>query len=181
MKKISSENEIKLILERISSEIKERHIDMKKVSFIGIKRHGDILAERLKYILSKDTGIKFNVGALDITFYRDDLQMISELPEVKSTEINFDVNGREIILVDDVLYTARTIRAALSEILDFGRPSRIELAVLIDRKQKELPICPDYVGKIIPSSKEEIIDVFLKELEGKDAIFIRKKDEPMET
>jgi len=116
------------------------------------------------------------VGAIDITLYRDDLQLAAEMPIVQATSIPFDVTGKIIVLVDDVLYTGRTVRAALTEILDFGRPKMIQLAVLVDRIHRELPIGADFTGRKIPASTNEIVDVFLKETDEREGIFIKKKE-----
>ncbi len=166
------EIDIKNTLERLASEILERHKDYKKVALIGIRTRGAPLAKRLKEILDKKLSISIPLGILDITFYRDDLQKISESPEVKSTLLDFDVDGKEIILVDDVLYTGRTIRSALDAIIDFGRPDKIELLVLIDRGHRELPIHPDYLGKKVATSRDENVEVRLKEVDGIDEVVI---------
>lgn len=171
-RKIMDEIDIKNTLERLASEILERHKDYKKIALIGIRTRGAPLAKRLKEILEKKLSISIPLGVLDITFYRDDLQKISESPEVKSTLLDFNVDEKEIILVDDVLYTGRTIRSALDAIIDFGRPAKVELLVLIDRGHRELPIHPDYLGKKVATSKEETVEVRLKEIDGVDEVVI---------
>lgn len=171
-RKIMDEIDIRNTLERLASEILERHKDYKKIALIGIRTRGAPLAKRLKEILDKKFSASIPLGVLDITFYRDDLQKISESPEVKSTLLDFDVDGKEIILVDDVLYTGRTIRSALDAIIDFGRPDKVELLVLIDRGHRELPIHPDYLGKKVATSKDETVEVRLKEIDGIDEVVI---------
>ena len=171
-RKIMDEIDIRNTLERLASEILERHKDYKKIALIGIRTRGAPLAKRLKEILEKKLSISIPIGILDITFYRDDLQKISESPEVKSTLLDFDVDEKEIILVDDVLYTGRTIRSALDAIMDFGRPDKVELLVLIDRGHRELPIHPDYLGKKVATSKDESVEVRLKEIDGIDEVVI---------
>ncbi|MEO0232085.1 MAG: bifunctional pyr operon transcriptional regulator/uracil phosphoribosyltransferase PyrR [candidate division WOR-3 bacterium] len=171
-RKIMDEIDIKNTLERLASEILERHKDYKKIALIGIRTRGAPLAKRIKEILDKKLSASLPLGVLDITFYRDDLQKISESPEVKSTLLDFDVDGKEIILIDDVLYTGRTIRSALDAIIDFGRPDKVELLVLIDRGHRELPIHPDYLGKKVATSKDETVEVRLREIDGIDEVVI---------
>lgn len=175
MKKILEPTDIKRITTRIAREIIERNKGTKNLALIGIKRRGDILAQRIGKEIAECEKAKIPIGALDITLYRDDLQLVSETPIIEGTDINFDVNNMAIVLVDDVLFTGRTIRAAIEEILDFGRPKKIQLAVLIDRGHRELPIQADYVGKKITTSEKEIVDVYLKELDGQDLVFIHRK------
>ncbi len=175
MKKILERTDINRIITRIAREIVERNKGTKGLALIGIKRRGDILAQRIGMEITDCEKTKVPIGALDITLYRDDLQLVSETPIIEGTDINFDVNNLVIVLVDDVLFTGRTIRAALEEILDFGRPKKIQLAVLIDRGHRELPIQADYVGKKITTTEKEIVDVFLKELDGQDLVFVHKK------
>lgn len=141
-------------------------------AIVGIRNRGLPLAERIIEILEKNHGVKAELGALGITLYRDDLSMIASQPVVKSTEINFDVNGRRIVLVDDVLFTGRTVRAAMSELLDYGRPSTIELAVLVDRGHRELPIAANYSGRSISTRKDQVVDVLLEETDGRDAVVV---------
>lgn len=167
------ESDIRRALIRIVHEIIEHNRGTKKLAFIGIKRRGDIIARRIAERIKANEGLTVPIGALDINLYRDDLQLISDAPIVEGTDINFDVNKRIIVLVDDVLYTGRTIRAAIEEILDFGRPMAIQLAVLIDRGHRELPIQADYVGKKLPTAKHEIVDVRIKELDGEDCVLLQ--------
>lgn len=175
MKTILGPADIKRIITRIAREIVERNKGTKDLALIGIKRRGDILAQRIGVEIEECEKTKIPIGALDITLYRDDLQLVSETPIIEGTDINFDVNNRIIVLVDDVLFTGRTIRAAIEEILDFGRPKKIQLAVLIDRGHRELPIQADYIGKRIMTSEKEIVDVFLRELDGQDGVYLHKR------
>lgn len=166
------ELEIRRALVRIVHEILEKNKGIKKLGLIGIKRRGDFIARRLAERIQESEGVKIPIGALDITLYRDDLQLVSEAPIIEGTDIPFNINKKVIILVDDVLYTGRTIRAAIEEILDFGRPKAIQLVVLVDRGHRELPIQADFIGKKIPTAKNEIIDVFIKEFDGKDSVVL---------
>lgn len=165
------EQEVKRVIKRISCEILEKDCKA-RLSIIGIHNRGAYLARRIAEEIRQKENRDVEIGFLDITLYRDDLSDISPQPVVKKTEINFDVSGRRIILVDDVLFTGRTVRAALDAIIDFGRPEKIELAVLIDRGHRELPIRPDYVGKNIPTSLSETVEVKLKEVDGMDEVRI---------
>jgi len=162
-------------LERIAHEIIEKLKSVEEIAMIGIKYRGAFLAERIARRIEKISGKAVPVGALDITLYRDDLTEVSEQPVVHATEIDFDIKGKKIVLVDDVLYTGRTIRCALDALIDFGRPSIIQLAVLIDRGHRELPIRADYVGKNVPTSLKEVVEVRLQESEGKDEVVICEK------
>ena len=157
---------------RIAHEIVEQNMGTKDLLIIGIKRRGDTLGKRIARIISGIEKTDIPYGAIDITFYRDDLQTIAHQPVVNQTDLNLDVTGKTVILVDDVLYTGRTVRAAIDEILDFGRPKSIELAVLIDRGHRELPIKANYVGKNVPTSHKERVKVLLTEHDGRDAVSI---------
>lgn len=172
---ILDKDSIDRTIERIAHEIVEKSAAMKDVAIIGIKNRGAYLGERLAQKVEDITGAKVLVGALDITLYRDDLTQVSEQPVVHATEIGFDIDGKIIILVDDVLFTGRTIRCALDALIDFGRPNQIQLAVLIDRGHRELPIRADYVGKNVPTSLKEIVEVRLQEVDGKDEVVICEK------
>ena len=172
MKTIMGESDIRRALVRIAHEIIEKNRGTKKLVLIGIKRRGDFIARRLAERIQQSEGVKIPLGALDITLYRDDLQLVSETPIIEGTDIPFNINKKIIILVDDVLYTGRTIRAAIEEILDFGRPKAIQLAVLLDRGHRELPIQADFIGKKVPTEKNEIVDVFIKELDGKESVVV---------
>ena len=164
-------------LERMAHEIMEKARSVDEIAIVGIKNRGAYLAERLADKIKRIAGSRPAVGALDITLYRDDLTQASEQPVVHATEIAFDISGKKIILVDDVLYTGRTIRCALDALIDFGRPGQIQLAVLIDRGHRELPIKADYVGKNVPTSSKEVVEVRLAETDGKDEVVICDKSE----
>jgi pyrimidine operon attenuation protein/uracil phosphoribosyltransferase len=168
--------EINRMTTRIATQIIERNKGSENLALVGIVRRGDALAKRLAAEIKRLEGLEVPVGAIDITLYRDDLQLAAEMPIVQTTSIPFDVTGKIIVLVDDVLYTGRTVRAALTEILDFGRPKMIQLAVLVDRIHRELPIGADFIGRKIPAAREEIVDVYLKETDGREGIFIMKKE-----
>lgn len=171
------ESDIRRALVRIVHEILERNKGIRNLALIGIKRRGDFIARRIAEKIKNSEGYEVPLGALDITLYRDDLQLAAEAPIIEATDINFDVNKKTIILVDDVLYTGRTIRAAIDEILDFGRPRSIQLAVLVDRGCRELPIQADYVGKKVPAARSEIVDVLIKELDGEDCVLLHHERE----
>lgn len=156
---------------RISHEILERNKGVKNIILVGIKTRGCPLAERLAKKIEEIEGENVAVSYLDISLYRDDLTEISDQPIVNN-EFNTDINNKTIILVDDVIFTGRTVRAALDALVDKGRPSRVQLAVLIDRGHRELPIRPDYVGKNLPTSKSEVVKVNLKEIDGVDQVVI---------
>ena len=162
-------------LVRIAHEILEKNKDIKELVVIGIKNRGEYMARRIAEHIKKIGGSDVPVGALDITLYRDDLTQVAEQPVVKGTDIEFDINGKCVILVDDVLFTGRTIRCALSELIDFGRPKNIQLAVLVDRGHRELPIRADYVGKNVPTSLDELIEVKLQEVDQMDEVLICQK------
>ena len=163
---------IKKALTRIAHEIIEKNKNIDNLAIIGIRNRGAYLAERLASYIKDIEGSDIPVGTLDITLYRDDLTKVGEQPVVHETEVDFDVDGKTIVLVDDVLFTGRTIRCAFDELMDFGRPKSIQLAVLIDRGHRELPIRPDYVGKNMPSSRHEEIQVQLEETDGIDEVAI---------
>jgi pyrimidine operon attenuation protein/uracil phosphoribosyltransferase len=173
--RILDKESIDRTLERISHEILERTGSVDETAIIGIKTRGAYIGERLAKKIAGITGKEIMVGALDITLYRDDLTQASEQPVVHATEIDFDIGGKKIILVDDVLFTGRTIRCALDALIDLGRPALIQLAVLIDRGHRELPIRADYVGKNVPTSLKELVEVRLEEADGKDEVVICEK------
>ncbi len=176
--KLLKDETINKVLQRISYQILEKNPDPKQLVLVGIQRRGVFLAQRIKNIIDKLEDIDMALGAIDITLYRDDLTVIGAVPLVRETNINFDITGKVVILIDDVLFTGRTIRAALDEIMDFGRPKRIELAVLIDRGHRELPIRADFVGKNIPTSEREHVVVRMQELDGIDEVLLfEKKDD----
>ena len=159
-------------LTRIAHEIVERNRDIEHLALVGIRERGVPLARRIAAELRTITGVEPPTGALDITLYRDDLMRhaVGPQPVVRSTDIPFDIDDRVILLVDDVLYTGRTIRAALDALIDFGRPRAIQLAVLVDRGHRELPIRADYVGRNIPTSRQQSVQVRLVETDGRDEV-----------
>jgi pyrimidine operon attenuation protein / uracil phosphoribosyltransferase len=162
-------------LMRIAHEILEKNKGIQDLCLVGIRNRGAYLAKRLAGCIQKIEGDSPLVGILDITLYRDDLTLISTQPVVHKTEIDFDIGDKNLVLVDDVLYTGRTIRAALDALVDFGRPKSIQLAVLIDRGHRELPIRADFVGKNIPTAQNETVAVRLEEVDGKDEVAIIEK------
>ena len=159
-------------LARMAHEMAERHPDIGRAVLVGVRTRGVPLAQRLAALIKAAAGEAPVVGALDITLYRDDLTMIAPHPVLKGTEIPVSIDGRVVVLVDDVLYTGRTARAALDELIDFGRPSRIELAVLVDRGHRELPIRADYAGKTITTTRDEIVQVMLEDEDGADRVVL---------
>ncbi len=165
-------------LTRIAHEIVERNRGVEDVALVGVRSRGVPLARRLARSLNEITGDGVATGALDITLYRDDLMRhaVGPQPLVRKTEIPFSIDDRTIVLVDDVLYTGRTTRAALDALIDFGRPKAIQLVVLVDRGHRELPIKADYVGKNVPTSREESVQVRLYELDGRDEVTIDRQE-----
>lgn len=161
-------------IKRIAHEILEKNKGIQDLAIVGIRNRGAYLAMRLARCIEEIDKRKPPVGILDITLYRDDLTVIAPNPVVHKTEIDFDITDKIIVLVDDVLYTGRTIRAALDELIDFGRPRCIQLAVLVDRGHRELPIRPDYIGKNIPTSQSEVVNVRMEEVDGVDEIAIQE-------
>jgi len=161
---------------RIAHEILEKNKGIKDLCLVGIRNRGAYLAKRLSVCIEQIEKEKVSVGILDITLYRDDLTLIAQQPVVHKTEIDFDITGKTIVLVDDVLYTGRTIRAAMDALIDLGRPKSVQLAVLVDRGHRELPIRADYVGKNIPTGKNETVEVRLAEADGVDEVVIIEKD-----
>ena len=167
---IMDETAVNRAMTRIAHEIVERNEGCKDLALVGIVTRGDLLAKKLAEEIKKIEGVDVPLGSLDISFYRDDFATFA--PEIHATNIPFGVDDKRIVLVDDILYTGRTIRAALDAVMDMGRPSRIELAVLVDRGHRELPISPDFVGKNVPSSHEENVHLYLKEVDGRTAVEI---------
>jgi pyrimidine operon attenuation protein / uracil phosphoribosyltransferase len=163
---------IKRTLSRLALQIVERNSGISDLLLIGIRRRGVPLAERLADIIAQLEGQRPPTGQLDITLYRDDLSTVGPNPVVNKTEIPGDITNRAIVLVDDVLYTGRTIRAALDELVDFGRPRRVELAVLIDRGHRELPIQADYIGKYLPTTDAEIVKVMLTDYDEDEQVIV---------
>jgi pyrimidine operon attenuation protein/uracil phosphoribosyltransferase len=176
-REILAADEIRRGLVRIAHEIVEKHGGTEGLALVGIQRRGVPLAQRISAAIEGNEGVAVPVGAIDITFYRDDLSMVAHQPVVKGTDLPFDPNGLTIVLVDDVLYTGRTIRAAMDALMDFGRPHAIRLAVLVDRGHRELPIRADHVGKNVPTSREEVVHVHLREVDGRDDVVIDRLTE----
>lgn len=174
-KEIMNADEISRTLSRIMSQILETVKEPGEICLVGIRRGGAYLADRLAQLFSADGHSGIRKGYLDITLYRDDLTSIADYPLLLGTEIKFDVAGRHIVLVDDVIFTGRTTRAAMDALIDLGRPKKISLAVLIDRGHRELPVQPDFVGRLVPTSLDEIIEVSLKEQAGSDSVSISKR------
>lgn len=173
---ILDEGAIRRAITRVSHEILEKNKGIENVALVGIHTRGVTLANRLAKQIEKIEGKAPLVGELDITLYRDDLSTIAKLPVLNGTKIHFDINDKKIILVDDVLYTGRTVRAALDALLDLGRPEFIQLMILIDRGHREVPIRADYVGKNVPTSNRELINVNLKEIDQKDSVVIYERE-----
>ena len=167
---ILSSDEIRRALTRIAHEIIERNKGAENLAIIGVHTRGIPLAERLASKLSELEGVEVPRGMLDITLYRDDLSEVARQPIIRETQVPFDLANRRVILVDDVLYTGRTVRAALDALIDLGRPEGIQLAVLVDRGHRELPIRADYVGKNLPTAKHEVVKVKLQETDGTDIV-----------
>jgi pyrimidine operon attenuation protein / uracil phosphoribosyltransferase len=163
-------------LKRIAHEIIEKNKGAGNVALIGIHKRGVPLARRIAKYIKEFEGQSVDIGTLDITFYRDDLSLLSDHPVIKGTDIAFDINKKTIVLCDDVLYTGRTVRAALDALMDMGRPNIIQLAVIVDRGHRELPIRADYIGKNIPTSKNESIGVHVEEIDGMDNVVINDLD-----
>lgn len=167
---------IRRALTRISHEIIERNKGTDNLALIGVRTRGVPLARRIAQKIAGIEGVTLPVGILDISLYRDDLTSLADQPIVNKTEIPFSVAEKTIVLVDDVIYTGRTVRAALDAIIDLGRPNAIQLAVLVDRGHRELPIRADFVGKNVPTSRQELIAVCLTETDGEDSVYIMARD-----
>jgi len=173
---IMDEKAINRALTRIAHEIIERNKGIENVALIGIQRRGVPLARRLAEKIKEYEGKDIPVGVLDITLYRDDLSMLSEHPVINGTDIPFTVNGKILVMVDDVLYTGRTARAAMDALIDLGRPAAIQFAVLVDRGHRELPIRADFVGKNVPTSRNEVINVHVVEIDKENKVVIAEKN-----
>ena len=179
-RRILDADELRRALTRIAHEIVERNGGTDDLVLVGVRSRGVPLARRLAGLIEQHEGASPPVGALDITFYRDDLTKIAHAPIVKATQAVPQIGGRTVVLVDDVLYTGRTVRAALDALTDQGRPRAVRLAVVIDRGHRELPIRPDHVGKNLPTSRDEIVHVRLVETDGSDEVVIsRREDTPV--
>jgi pyrimidine operon attenuation protein/uracil phosphoribosyltransferase len=164
-------DDVRRTLMRIAHEIVEKNPDG-RVAIVGIHRRGAVLAKRLHTLTSELLDSEVPLGSVDIAFYRDDLSSLPSAPIVHATQLDFPVQGRTIVIVDDVLYTGRTVRAAIEAVFDYGRPARVQLAVLVDRGHRELPIRPDYIGKNIPTSLQERVNVRVEEVDGVDEVTI---------
>ncbi|RJO65438.1 MAG: bifunctional pyr operon transcriptional regulator/uracil phosphoribosyltransferase PyrR [Candidatus Omnitrophota bacterium] len=173
--KILDKDTIQRTLMRMAHEILEKNKGTQALCLMGIRNRGVYLAHRLAGCIMSIEGDVIPVGVLDITLYRDDLTLLAPSPVVHKTEVNFDITDKNVVLVDDVLYTGRTVRAALDALMDLGRPKSIQLAVLVDRGHRELPIRPDFVGKNIPTSQNEFVELRLSESDGIDEAVIKQK------
>jgi pyrimidine operon attenuation protein/uracil phosphoribosyltransferase len=169
---IMDANRMRRAIVRIAHEIVERNKGIDDVVLVGIQRRGVSLARTIGEAIHQSEATEVPLGTLDITFYRDDLSTLGPVPQVGKTELNFPIHDKIVILVDDVLYTGRTVRAALNELMDFGRARAIQLAVLIDRGHRELPIRPDYVGKNVPTSRREIVKVMVHEYDDRECVIV---------
>jgi len=167
---------VKRALTRLSFEIIEKADDLNNVVLVGIKTRGIPISQILCDNIYKHSGIKLPLCELDITFYRDDLSKIDDMPRVNNSKLDIDVNGKEIVICDDVLYTGRTARAAIEAVFGQGRPSKIKLAVLIDRGHRELPIRPDFIGKNVPTSQKEVVGVRFPETDGEASVVLYEKE-----
>jgi pyrimidine operon attenuation protein/uracil phosphoribosyltransferase len=174
---VMDSSKIKRVLHRMTTEIVERNRDLKNLVIIGIRTRGIYLGKRISNLIKELEGVNIPVGVLDITLYRDDFLELETQHMVKKTEIDFSIAKKDVLLVDDVLFTGRTIRAAMDSLFDLGRPQTIQLLVLIDRGHRELPIRADYVGKFLPTSRLELVQVQLKEIDDNDEVTIT---EPVE-
>jgi pyrimidine operon attenuation protein/uracil phosphoribosyltransferase len=165
-------------LSRIAHEILECHPRVGHLALVGVRSRGFPLAQRLAQLIGESAGTQPPVGALDITLYRDDFTTLAPQPITRGTDILFSIDGRTVVVVDDVLFTGRTVRAALDQLIDFGRPDRIELAVLVDRGHRELPIRADYVGRTLSTSHDEAVKVLVVEEDGRDEVVLKKRSRP---
>lgn len=164
--------DIERILQKMTDQIIKNHKQMDKLGLIGIHTRGVFLAHRIQSLIKESTGVELNTGAVDINLYRDDWTQIGAQPIVRKSDISFNIDEKKIILIDDVLFTGRTIRAAMDAMMDFGRPARIELAVFIDRGHRELPIHANYIGQTVKTTLKEAINVLLKEMDEVDRVDI---------
>ncbi|OQB14049.1 MAG: Bifunctional protein PyrR [Firmicutes bacterium ADurb.Bin193] len=171
---VMDEQAMQRAISRIAYEIIERNRGTQNLAIIGIQRRGVVLAKRIAEKIREAEGAEVPVGIVDITLYRDDLSLLSKHPIINGTDIHFPVEGKIIVLVDDVLFTGRTVRAAIDAVLDFGRPKAVQLAVLVDRGHRELPISADFRGKNLPTSSSEIVQVYVTEFDGENKVTINK-------
>ena len=173
---IFDQTDIKRAVARMTHEIIETHKNIEKLALVGIQTRGVYLARRIQKMVASIEGVRPPAGCIDITLYRDDWTRIAPHPVVRKTDIDFSVDSMHILLVDDVLFTGRTIRGAMNALIDFGRPDRIEVAVLVDRGHRELPIYANYIGKTVKTRREESVDVMVLEHDGMDRVDIRKEE-----
>jgi pyrimidine operon attenuation protein/uracil phosphoribosyltransferase len=176
LQQVMTPKEMEAELSRIATEITQEHQDLSSMVLIGIRRRGVPLAERLQKKIEKLSGEKVPLGILDITFYRDDLSLVDTQPVVEGSHLDFDVTDKDVLLIDDVLYTGRTTRAALESVLDYGRARRIELVALIDRGHRELPIQADYVGRAVETAADEVVEVLVSSIDGEEGAFLTTKE-----
>jgi pyrimidine operon attenuation protein/uracil phosphoribosyltransferase len=176
-KVVLDEDDMRRTLVRIAHEIVERNDESDRIAIVGIHRRGALLARRIHGLLTDLLEREIPIGDLDISFYRDDVGRRSEHPTIHSSHVDFDLDGRTIVLVDDVLFTGRTVRSAIEALFSYGRPAKVQLAVLADRGHRELPIRPDYVGKNLPTSRNERVNVHVEELDGVDEVRITENAE----
>jgi pyrimidine operon attenuation protein/uracil phosphoribosyltransferase len=172
-------DDMRRTLVRVAHEIVEKNAQPEGLALVGIHRRGAILAARLKRLVDDLLDADVPLGDLDISFYRDDVALRPDEPEVHASHLDFDVAGRTVVIVDDVLFTGRTVRAAIEALFDYGRPDRVQLAVIADRGHRELPIRPDYVGKNLPTARDERVNVRVEELDGVDEVSISELQEAM--
>jgi pyrimidine operon attenuation protein / uracil phosphoribosyltransferase len=175
--KVLDAESLRRTVNRLSHEVVEKNKGVQNVVLVGIRTRGEFLAHRIANKIKEIENINVQVGILDITLYRDDLRGRLDQPELKSTEILFDIRGKVIVLIDDVLFTGRTIRSALNALMDLGRPSEIQLLVLVDRGHRELPIKADFVGKNVPTAHEQKVQVSMTEADDEDAVYLIESDE----
>jgi pyrimidine operon attenuation protein / uracil phosphoribosyltransferase len=175
--RIADASAMRRMITRIAHEIVERNKGTEDLVLVGIRRRGVPLAQRIRAQIREIEGTQVPLGVLDITLYRDDLQTIAQQPVVRTTEIPVDLDGKIVVLVDDVLYTGRTVRSALNALIDIGRPAAIQLAVLVDRGHRELPIRADFVGKNVPTSRREVVAVCVEEEDGTDQVQIKELED----
>ena len=172
LRRVMTEREMDVALSRIAAEIIQDHPDVEDSLIVGIRRRGVPLAELLQEKITAQVGKTIECGSLDITFYRDDFSLVATQPVVHGSQLPFPIDRKEVLLVDDVLYTGRTIRAALESILDYGRPDKVELVVLVDRGHRELPIQANYVGKFIETAENEVVEVRLPPVDTDQAVYL---------
>lgn len=176
--RILDESEMQRAIVRVAHEILERNHGISDLVLVGIQRRGVTIARRVAEAMNRIENTEVPFGTLDITFYRDDLSTLGPAPSVGKTDLPFDINGKTIVLVDDVLYTGRTVRAAMNELMDYGRARAIQLAVLVDRGHRELPIRADFVGKNVPTSSREVVKVMVEEFDGVEQVLLVEAPHP---